>query len=67
MNKGYESLQKEIDKLFWKTSEDRNHKKYQEMKSDEEFQFAIKKIGKLVMKLEKLEEENRKNGKRKEK
>ena len=67
MNKGYESVQKEIDKLFWKTSEEKNHKKYQEMKNNEEYQLAIKQIGKLVIKLEKLEEENRKNGKRKEK
>ena len=67
MNKGYESVQKEIDKLFWETSEGRTHKKYQEMKNNKEYQSAIKKIGKLVMKLEKFEEENRKNGNRKEK
>jgi hypothetical protein len=35
------------------------------MSSNKEYKSAMKKIGKLVMKLEKLEEENRKNKKQK--
>ena len=35
------------------------------MKTSEEYKSAMKKIGKLVIKLEKLEEENRKNKRRK--
>ena len=66
VNIKYESVQKEIDKLFKKTSEKRTHKKCQEMKIDEEYKSAVKKIGKLMMQLEKLEED-RKNGKRKRK
>ena len=61
VNIKYESVQKEIDKLFKKTSEKRTHKKCQEMKIDEEYKSAVKKIGKLVLKLEQLEEENRKD------
>ncbi len=64
MNIKYESVQKEIDKLFEETSEKRTHKKCQEMKIDKEYKSAVKKIGKLMMQLEKLKED-RKNGKRK--
>jgi len=67
VNKKYESLQKEIDKLLWETSQEKTHKNYQEMKADEEYKSAMKKIGKLLMKLEKFEEENRENGRRKRK
>jgi hypothetical protein len=63
VNIKYESVQKEIDKLFEETSKKRTHKKYQEMKIYEEYNSAVKKIGKLMMQLEKLEED-RKNGKR---
>jgi len=56
----YVSLQAEIDKLLWETSKHKTHKKYQEMSSSIDYKTAMKKIGKLVMRLEKLEEENRK-------
>lgn len=61
MNKEYESIQKKIDKLLLETSEEKTNKTYQEMQTDEDYRSAVKKIGKLMMKLEKIEEENRKN------
>ncbi len=61
MNKEYESIQKKIDKLLLETSEEKTNKTYQEMQTDEDYRSAVKKIGKLMMKLEKIEEGNRKN------
>lgn len=61
VNKEYESVQKKIDKLLLETSEEKTNKTYQEMQTDEDYRSAVKKIGKLMMKLEKIEEENRKN------
>ena len=61
MNEEYESVQKKIDKLLLETSEEKTNKTYQEMQTDEDYRSAVKKIGKLMMKLEKIEEENRKN------
>ena len=52
---------KKIDKLLLETSEEKTNKTYQEMQTDEDYRSAVKKIGKLMMKLEKIEEENRKN------
>ena len=61
----YVYLQTEIDKLLWETSKHKTHKKYQEMISSKEYKTAMKKIGKLVMRLEKIEEENRKKKRQK--
>ena len=61
MKDDYRSLQKKIDKLLWKTSERKTKKPYQEMKTDNEFKSSVEKMAKLVMDLEKLEQENRKN------
>ena len=65
MNKEYETTQKEIDKLLRETREERTHKKYQNMIADEKYKSKMKKIWKLTLKLEEMEEENRKNGRRK--
>lgn len=65
VNKEYEYLQKEIHKLLLETSERKTHKNYQEMKTSDEYKSSLKKIGKLVMRLEKLEEEDRKDNRRK--
>ena len=59
MNKDYEYIQKEIDKLLKETSLEKTHTTYQKMKTDEKYKSAIKKIGKLTLELEKLEDENR--------
>ncbi len=67
VNKKYESLQKEIDKLLWETSQEKTHKNYQEMQADKKYKSGMEKIGKLTAKLNKLEEENRENGRRKRK
>ena len=61
VNNEYESLQTEIDKLFRETSKHKIYRKNQEMRTSEEYKTAMKKIGKLVMRLEKIEDENRKN------
>jgi hypothetical protein len=61
VKKEYESLQKEIDKLLHETSEEKTHKTYQEMRNDAHYKHKMKKIGKLTMELEQLEEKNRKN------
>ena len=61
MKKDYESLQKEIDKLLWETSQMKNGKTYQEMQRDEKYKSAVKKIGKLTMELDVIEEKNRNN------
>ena len=61
VNNEYKSLQTEIDKLFRETSKHKMHRKNQEIRISEEYKTAMKKIGKLVMRLEKIEEENRKN------
>ena len=58
MNKEYEETQKEIDKLLLETSQKRTYKKYQEMKTDEKYKSAMKKIGKLTMKLEEKQRNN---------
>ena len=55
MKKDYESTQNEIDKLLRETSQEKNHKKYQDMKTNKNYNYKIKKIGKLLLKLEKLE------------
>lgn len=60
VNNKYESLQAEIDKLLWETSKHKTHKKYQEMSLSIDYKTAMKKIGKLIMRLEKIEEDNRK-------
>jgi len=62
MDKEYEETQKEIDKLLQETSEERTHKKHQDMIENEKYKSKMKKIGKLLLKLEKFGEENRKNG-----
>ena len=62
MKKDYESLQKEIDKLLWKTSQMKTGKTYQEMLTNKKYKSSVKKIGKLMMELEQIEEENRRNG-----
>ena len=61
----YVSLQAEIDKLLWETSKHKTHKKYQEMSSSIDYKTAMKKIGKLIMKLEKIEEDKRKKNRQK--
>lgn len=61
MKKDYESLQKEIDKLLWETSQMKTGKTYQEMQTNEKYKSTVKKIGKLMMELEVIEEENRNN------
>lgn len=61
MKKDYESLQKEIDKLLWETSQMKTGKTYQEMQTNEKYKSTVKKIGKLMMELEVIEEENKNN------
>ena len=63
MKDDYRSLQKKIDKLLWETSERKTKKPYQEMQTDNEFKSSVKKMAKLIMDLEKREQENRKNRK----
>ena len=58
MNKEYEEIQKEIDKLLYETSQTQTHKKYKYMKKDKKYNEKIKKITKLTLK---LEEENKKH------
>jgi hypothetical protein len=67
MKKDYESLQKEIDKLLWETSQMKTGKTYQEMQRNEKYKSTVKKIGKLMMELEIIEEENRNNRKQNKK
>ena len=55
VNNEYEETQKEIDKLLWETSQQRTNKKYQNMQTDKNFQERMKKISKLVLKLERIE------------
>ena len=55
VNNEYEGTQKEIDKLLWETSQKRTNKKYQNMQTDKDFQERMKKISKLVLKLERIE------------
>ena len=55
VNNEYEEIQKEIDKLLWETSQQRTNKKYQNMQTDKDFQERMKKISKLVLKLERIE------------
>ena len=64
MNKDYESIQKEIDKLLEETSEERTNKRYQEIRTAEHYKSAMKKIGKLIAELEKIEEEKKKEKRR---
>ena len=61
MKKDYESLQREIDKLLWETSQMKTGKTYQEMQTNEKYKSTVKKIGKLMMELEVIEEENKNN------
>ena len=61
MKKDYESLQKEIDRLLWETSRMKAGKTYQEMQTNEKYKSAVKKIGRLTMELELIEEKNRGN------
>ncbi len=65
MDDEYKDLQKEIDRILWETSEKNTGKTYQEMIKDEKFKSSIKKIGKLIMELEKIEEKAEKNKKQK--
>ena len=51
MKKDYESLQKEIDKLLWETSQIKTGKTYQEMQRNEKYKSSVKKIGKLMIEL----------------
>ena len=55
MNNKYEWTQKEIDKLFWETNQQRTNKKYQYMQTDKVFQEKMKKIGKLVLYLKRID------------
>ena len=57
MNKEYEEIQKEIDKLLYETSQVQTHKKYKDMKKDKKYNEKMKKIAELT---QKLDEENRK-------
>ena len=61
MKKDYEYLQKEIDKLLWETSQMKTGKTYQEMQTNEKYKSTVKKIGRLMIELEVIEEENRNN------
>ena len=61
----YVALQTEIDKLLWETSKNKTHKKYQKMSSSKQYKTAMKKIGKLVLRLEKIEEDTRKKKRKK--
>jgi len=67
MRKDYEFLQKEIDKLLWATSQMKTGKTYQEMLTNKKYKSSVKKIGKLMMELEQIEEENRRNGRQNKK
>ena len=67
MKKEYNSVQKKIDKLLWKTSEKNTGKTYDEMINDPEYKIVIKKIGELMMELENYNETDRKNDKQKKK
>jgi RNase P subunit RPR2 len=58
MNKEYEEIQKEIDKLLYETSQEQTHKNYKEMKRDKKYYEKMKKIAQLMLK---LEEENKKH------
>ena len=59
MNNKYYDTQKEIDKLLWETSQQRTKKKYQNMKTDKDYKEKMKKIGKLILRLERIEKKNR--------
>ncbi len=67
MKKEYNSVQKKIDKLLWKTNEKNTGKTYDEMINDPEYRIVIKKIGELMMELENYNETDRKNVKQKKK
>lgn len=67
MKKEYNSVQKKIDKLLWKTSEKNTGKTYDEMINDPEYKIVIKKIGELMMELENYNETDRKNDKQEKK
>jgi L-fucose isomerase-like protein len=58
MNKNYEEIQKEIDKLLYEPSRVQTHKKYKDMKKDKKYYEKMKKIAQLMLK---LEEENKKH------
>ena len=53
MNKEYGYVQKEVDKILDETNKEKSYKQHQEMKTDQEYKLAIKKIDKLLLKLEK--------------
>jgi hypothetical protein len=65
MKNDFKSVQKKIDKLFWETSEKNTGKTYEEMIRDPEYKQVIKKISKLVVELEEIQEEKRNNEKKK--
>lgn len=67
MKKEYNSVQKKIDKLLWKTNEKNTGKTYDEMINDPGYRIVIKKIGELMMELENYNETDRKNVKQKKK
>ena len=58
MNKEYEEIQKEIDKLLTEISQDQTHKKYKNMKKDRKYYEKMKKIAKLTLE---LDEKNKKH------
>lgn len=62
MDKEYEETQKEIDKLLYETSQVQTHKKYKAMKKDKKYNEKMEKIAELTLK---LEEEHRKDERRK--
>jgi hypothetical protein len=55
MDDEYISIQKEIEKILKKTNKKKTGKSYQEMLMDEKHRSSIKKIGKLMMELEKYD------------
>ena len=67
MKKDYGSIQKEIDKLLLETSKMKTGKTYLDMQTNKEYISAMKKIGKLVIDLEIIQESDRKSEKRKRK
>ncbi len=59
IERDYESIQNEIDKLFFETKNFRKYKNYRDIKNDEKYKSKMVKIGKLLVKLNRFEEEHR--------
>ena len=59
VDRDYESIQNEIDKLLLETKNFKKHKNYADKRTEEKYKSKMGKIGKLLMKLNRYEEEHR--------